>query len=152
MATTEKIRISGRQGITMELALYVLDCANCGVVFGITEDYEKRRRRDGDNFTCPNGHNNAWCKDELDRERAARRAEEKRAEQLSQELAAANTRALRERERREASDRQAAAYKGVATKAKKRAAAALCPCCKRSFVQLRRHLEAKHPDYTGEIA
>jgi hypothetical protein len=35
-------------------------------------------------------------------------------------------------------------------KARKRAAAALCPCCNRSFVQLRRHLASQHPDYKGE--
>lgn len=51
---------------------------------------------------------------------------------------------------RDQADASARAYKGAATRARKRAAAATCPCCKRSFVQLRRHLETKHPDYTGD--
>lgn len=41
-------------------------------------------------------------------------------------------------------------YKGAATRARNRTIAT-CPCCNRSFVQLRRHLETKHPEYTGAI-
>lgn len=36
------------------------------------------------------------------------------------------------------------------TRAKKRAATGTCPCCGRSFVQLRRHMAAKHPDHLAE--
>lgn len=95
---------------------------------------------------CPVGH--AW----VFGGKSAAEKERERAELLAQELAAANTRALREREAREFAERQASAYKGQATKARKRAAAAACPCCNRTFVQLRRHLETKHPEYTGALA
>lgn len=36
--------------------LTVLDCPQCGMTFGITTEYEKRRRDDHANFYCPQGH------------------------------------------------------------------------------------------------
>jgi DNA repair exonuclease SbcCD ATPase subunit len=56
-------------------------------------------------------------------------------------------RAQAERDLREDTERRLSAQKAQTTKARKRAAAALCPCCNRSFVQLRRHMETKHPGY-----
>lgn len=152
MATTEKLRISGTQGITMQLALYVLDCAACGVVFGITTEYEERRRDDGIAFHCPNGHVNSWQETAADRERKARIKAEKLAQQLEEDRSRYQEWLRKEREAHKATERRRAAAKGQLTKAKKRAAAALCPCCNRSFVQLRRHLETKHPEYSGEVA
>lgn len=37
-----------------------LNCASCGVVFGITAEYRDRRRIDHASFTCPNGHTNVF--------------------------------------------------------------------------------------------
>jgi hypothetical protein len=54
-------------------------------------------------------------------------------------------------EARAQAEASARAYKGAATRARKRSAVATCPCCNRSFVQLRRHLATKHPDYTGAV-
>jgi septal ring factor EnvC (AmiA/AmiB activator) len=87
----------------------------------------------GGDFWCPNGHKLSYTETDADR--------------LRDELARAKTDLLRAREARDSAERSAAAYKGEVTKAKKRAAAALCPCCNRSFVQLRRHLASQHPDY-----
>lgn len=77
-------------------------------------------------------------------------AGETKAERLERELQAERDYAGRVVAEREQAAASAAAYKGVATKARKRAAAALCPCCGRSFVQIRRHMAAKHPDYLAE--
>jgi hypothetical protein len=43
-----------------------------------------------------------------------------------------------------------AATKGHLTRTKKRAASGVCPCCRRSFKQLRRHMQNKHPVYLAE--
>ena len=45
-------------------------------------------------------------------------------------------------------DRHAA--KGQISKLKKRASAGVCPCCNRSFQNLRRHMGNKHPEFVGE--
>jgi hypothetical protein len=47
-------------------------------------------------------------------------------------------------------ERRLRAQKGATTRAKKRAVAATCPCCGRSFSQLRRHMAAKHPEALAE--
>jgi hypothetical protein len=102
---------------------------------------QQRQHRDGWQQTpiyCPLGHTHVIPGDgeaaklqkrlERERDRAAR--------------------LLAERDQIEASLR---AQKGATTKAKKRAAAAVCPCCHRSFSQLRRHMAAKHPDYDPAV-
>ena len=33
-----------------------VECSNCGVSFGLTEEFQSRRRRDRKSFYCPNGH------------------------------------------------------------------------------------------------
>ena len=41
----------------------------------------------------------------------------------------------------------ARALKGVVTRTKNRVKNGVCPCCKRSFVDLHRHMTTKHPKY-----
>lgn len=47
---------------------------------------------------------------------------------------------------------QRRAQKGQNTRLKKRIAAGVCPCCNRSFANLREHMAGQHPDFTGEGA
>jgi len=42
------------------------------------------------------------------------------------------------------------ATKGVVTRMKSRAANGVCPCCKRSFQNLKRHMTTKHPKFVGQ--
>lgn len=42
------------------------------------------------------------------------------------------------------------AQKAAATRAKKRAANGVCPCCNRTFKQLARHMVGQHPEYVAE--
>lgn len=37
-----------------------VDCASCGVSFGITPNFESQRRHDHAKFYCPNGHVNVY--------------------------------------------------------------------------------------------
>lgn len=131
--------------LTMEFTdrLVVTTCW-CGINHAVPEDlynHQRRQHDDGRQVTaiyCPLGHTHVPSGTPA-------------VERVRVELERARTRAARETARRDQAEASARAYKGVATKARKRAAAAVCPCCKRSFVQLRRHLETKHPDYTGNV-
>lgn len=38
------------------VAMTATDCANCGVIFAVTAQFDASRRRDGNGFYCPNGH------------------------------------------------------------------------------------------------
>jgi hypothetical protein len=100
-------------------------------------DHQERQHRDGRTQTgiyCPLGHSYII-------------SGEGEAERLRKQLERAEQRRKAEQDLREDTERRLSAQKAATTKAKKRAAAALCPCCNRSFVQLRRHIAAKHPDY-----
>ena len=112
--------------------LGLVTCASCGIQFGMPADYEQKRKEDGRRFYCPNGHDLVFGSE---------------IEKLKKELA-------REKERREQAEREALTARQSAGRARAetkrirtRVAAGMCPCCKRSFVQLRRHMATKHPDF-----
>jgi hypothetical protein len=117
-----------------------LDTCWCGITHAIPSDLKAKQRRDWQdgrqqtNIYCPLGHSYIISGE------SPLAAEQRRRER-------AERRAAAERDLREDTERRLRAQKGATTRARKRHAAALCPCCNRSFVQLRRHLATKHPDY-----
>jgi hypothetical protein len=120
--------------LSERVTLVVETCCNCGTVFALSAALQEVRLEDHRTFYCPAGHGQSYTgKTEAERER-------ERAEQAERELADARTRLMQEREELRVTKRRL-------TTERRRTAAAVCPCCQRSFVQLRRHLSAKHPDY-----
>lgn len=108
----------------------------CGVPLALPANLVRNARENGTSLYCPaTGHRFGWnsendkLRKQLDRQRARTTAVE---DQLR------------------AAERTNAALRGAATKARKRAANGVCPCCKRSFVQLARHMASQHPDFAGE--
>ena len=101
------------------------------------------RRRDHRTWYCPNGHPRHYP-GESDIEKAQRL-------QREAERVAEAHRMMRESEarRRASAEHRLRAQKGVTTKLRKRIAAGACPCCKRSFQNLARHMQTKHPEYPG---
>jgi hypothetical protein len=128
-------------------AFVVEHCYKCGVAFGLpTELYETAKRKGPDRtFYCPNGHGQSYIKSEADKLREEL-ANEKRRRQWAEEDA------RRQRQDAEHFKKSRDAYKGSVTKLKKRAAAGMCPCCNRHFVNLERHMATKHPSFTKEEA
>ena len=49
-------------------------------------------------------------------------------------------------------ERSHSATKGQLTKTKKRVAKGVCPCCKRHFTNVERHMASQHPEYAPEAA
>jgi hypothetical protein len=126
--------------ITRTVTLVDLSCCSCGLLFAVPERLKTQRQRDGGSFYCPNGHRQQFTVTEADRLREELERERRHRER-------AETRAIHYRDQADAADRSAAAYKGQATKLRKRVANGVCPCCRRSFAQLGRHMATKHPDY-----
>lgn len=114
-------------------------CINCGVPFGLDRAYRNERQKDHRSFVCPNGHSQFWPQENTE-ERLRRELAEAEGS-----AAAARARAQRAREETEATRRRLSAAKGQITKMRKRAAAGICPCCKRSFKAVRQHMESQHP-------
>ena len=46
-----------------------------------------------------------------------------------------------------AAERSNRALRGHLTRQRKRAAAGMCPCCRRTFENVARHMESQHPGY-----
>lgn len=118
--------------------LVVIHCHQCAIPFGIPERFQRARREDRETFYCPNGHGAAYRKSEADKLRAE--LDQMKADRDWQATTAQWARDDADRERRSHS-----ATKGQLTRAKKRAIAGACPCCSRSFVDVRRHMANKHP-------
>jgi hypothetical protein len=129
--------------ITRLVVLERTFCVNCDITFAVPADWLNQRRRDGRTFYCPNGHNLSYTESDADRLR-------KRVAHLEVQKTHLADQRDAERRARQAAEKSAAAQRGENTKLRKRAANGVCPCCHRSFTQLRRHMTAKHPGYVQE--
>lgn len=132
--------------IIFETVLEAVVCGACGVTFGMPEELITQRRRDHQSFYCPNGHGR-FFPDKTDAEKVQAAADKyKKLYQQEQKYAADVV------SERNAAQRSLSATKGVLTRTKNRIANGVCPCCHRSFKELQRHMEDKHPGYEKDEA
>ncbi len=124
-------------------ALTVLDCPQCGEVFGLQASLVDLRRRDGQSFCCPHGHSMSYPLGKSLQQRALEEAQ-RRAEVAERE-------AQRQRDAREWAEKQARGANIAASKAKAahrrlqhRVECGVCPYCRRTLQQLAAHMKAKH--------
>jgi hypothetical protein len=114
--------------IQTEIEIEIVHCASCGTAFGVLASYQVDRRRDHAVFYCPNGHNNFYpqkteaenLKEEL------KRKEQELADKVIEKIEIQN-------ELNTANSKLERVHKGT------------CPCCKRSFKDLSKHMQTKHP-------
>lgn len=131
---------------TFTSTLTIIDCPNCGMPFGISEDFEKRRRNDHADFYCPRGHVMAYT-GKSDAEKARDDAAALRRRLECTEATLTHT-----RDQLQATEYQRRAQKANNTKLRKRIAAGVCPCCNRTFQDVARHMKGQHPEYVTEGA
>jgi len=142
--TNTATRISGYidgQVVTM----YVGDCHECGVIYGITTQYEARRREDGKSFYCPNGHTGVFGKGEIAAANARAAAAEARER-------SARIRASAAYDQAQAAHRSASAYRGQVTRMKNKITAGVCPVgnCRRHFDNVQAHVLTEHKSWAHE--
>jgi hypothetical protein len=119
------------------------ECITCRVPVFVTETTESELRNNGRSFYCHNGHSMSYT--ETETMRLQKQIENlKQREQWALE---GKARALESARHQEA---RARTYKGKVTQLKRRVGNGVCPCCKRTFSQLARHMACKHPEYAGE--
>lgn len=107
----------------------------CGINLAIPSNlYEYANRRKGHGVYCPLGHSFIFTN--TIEEQLAR---EKQRHEATRDLLAAE-------------ERSHSATRGNLTKARKRAAAGVCPCCQRTFQNVARHVACKHPDFRAEAS
>lgn len=115
-----------------------MTCCNCGIAYSVPDRWCRERENDHKTFYCPNGHRQ-YFSGESSEEKLRRRAE--RAEQQNAMLS----------DERDAAERSARAFKGQATKLRNRAKAGVCPCCKRTFGNVARHMKQQHPTFGENV-
>jgi len=128
--------------LNVDLTLTSIDCGGCGGTYAISEKYRAIKYQEGGAWNCPycqigwgygNNGENAKLKKELELER-------KRKEWAQQDAA-------KEREAKEAAQRREIGQRAAKTRLRNRVKNGVCPCCTRSFTNLREHLATKHPDF-----
>ena len=125
------------------LQMVVVDCANCGVFFGMTQEFESRRREDGKSFYCPHGHSNVYgnsLADQLKKKEAELAKSKRYAKELDEW-------GREQYEQRKQVEKRLSSTRGVVTKLQNRIKAGICPVCRRNFHALSQHMQKQHPDW-----
>lgn len=110
-----------------------MECGGCGIAFAVPETWRAEKQKSGGGWYCPNGCSRVYRKSDVDRAQEELRAERERHERTLARLNDAE--AERAKVERKLKQQQ------------RRHAAGTCPCCKRTFQQLARHMKSKHPTY-----
>jgi len=127
--------------ILASLSFKTTTCITCGCPIAMVNNFYDSRLKDHVDFYCPNGHSQHFI-DETEEQKL-----KKQLERVTKEKEWAEQATKRAREAADHSDRRRAAAVGRLTRMKKRVQNGVCPCCKRSFENLHRHMTTKHPDY-----
>ena len=122
--------------LALEIDFTTVECGECGGVYALTTRYHAQKRNKGGFWNCPYCQC-GWGFNEDCSEFERLRREKRRAEE-ARDYARNESAALQ---------RQLSAQKGVTTKLRKRVKNGVCPCCNRTFVNLKRHMASKHPEY-----
>lgn len=128
---------------TFTETLVVQHCYKCHCAFGLSRDHYDRARASSDvNFYCPNGHSQVFA--ETEEQKLKRRLERKAEDARWYESQLTHT-----RDQLQATERSLRGHKAAKTRIKNRIAAGVCPCCKRTFQNVARHMEGQHPDFAS---
>lgn len=123
-----------------DVSMTQMTCGECFMVFCVpTTFYEDRKQGTSGlrSFSCPAGHSRRFANEtKFETERRLRQRAEQENARLAEEAYAAE----RARQRAET------ALKNH----KRRSAAGTCPCCKRTFANMRTHMMSKHPEFVAD--
>lgn len=131
----------------------VISCCNCGVQFGITESFERWRRKDHEWFYCPAGHAQHYSgENETEKLRSQLAAKDREIAAQRSRVEAEQRRVTEAREQRDTVTRSLRATRAVVTRTKKKIVAGRCPCCSHQFKDLKVQMATQHPAYDPEKA
>ncbi len=125
------------------IAIKLVDtsCCACGMVFSVPETWLEQRRANGESFFCPNGHSLSYKETTVKKLEKQLENEKQRREWAEKNEAAA-------REQEQTARRAEAIVRGKLKAQSERVKNGVCPCCNRTFQDLQRHMNTKHPDWT----
>jgi hypothetical protein len=123
--------------------MYTTHCAMCFIEFGMPKAMEDALRIEGRTFYCPNGHPLSFGEGKYEKTRRER-------DRLKQQLAEKDDALKRAYAAESEALMEAETAKKETKRLKRRASAGTCPCCKRTFRELARHMETQHPAFVAE--
>jgi len=107
----------------------IIECADCFIPFGISQEFESQRRADCSSFYCPRGHSLSYGgithKEEVKHLRARLSSAQERADHYG---------------------RRISSLRGVITKTKRKVHAGRCPYCGEEFKSLKAHMKNQHAE------
>jgi hypothetical protein len=122
-----------------------INCGKCGGTYALNERYRADRQKEGNGWHCPYCQTSWGYFGNGD------------IDDLKKKVANAEYREKLERERKERALSEAnqlrfslRSQKGAMSRIKNRVKHGVCPCCTRSFTNLREHMKTQHPDYSAE--
>ena len=125
-------------------------CASCGISFAAPTHFLNKCQEHGRTFYCPNGHSLSYGPspvEKLQAELEKAKREVANQKQVISDWAADYNRLYDEKA---GVQKQLAATRGVLTRTRNRIQNGVCPCCRRSFTNLHRHMARQHPDYARD--
>lgn len=137
--------------INLDVEFLVVTCGECGGTYGIASRYAQQKKDEGGSWHCPYCQV-GWGYGETTLDRLMKEKRELKLKLEREETRRRWEQRQKEQARAEATHEAARAngFKGAMVKAKKRVGRGVCPCCNRSFEDLRRHMASKHPEYADE--
>lgn len=123
--------------LSFRVELESTTCATCGVEFAAPSHLIRSKRENRGQIFCPSGHVGTWSETEADRLR-------KLLADRDRELLTKESALKFNRERAEKAEGQRDTAK---KKLGRLTENGVCPCCRRNFSALARHMKTKHPDW-----
>lgn len=115
-----------------------IDCFHCHAIFGMTDVAVKRYQNNHKTFYCP------YCQGAQSyNQESLLEKERKESQRLRHNLERSQCETTSAKQKARSAEYARRAEKGAKTRLKK----GLCPCCRRTFLQLQRHMENQHPEY-----
>lgn len=116
-------------------------CWNCGSNCAIPRNLYRQAKENGNGWYCPGcGQTNVYKTTEVQTLKAERARLEGQVAEERQRTRIARADADRNEARRRAE-------KAAKTRLKNRIAKGICPCCKRHFANVHRHITSQHPEF-----
>lgn len=129
-----KVKSGETVEITETIEFVLVECCKCATPFFMTKRLNAAFRANKETFCCPFGHQQGYYGKNTE-DKLRDRIEQLEKKSLEEKEVLQN-RWLDEMSRANKLDKQLKRiHKGV------------CPCCNRSFQNLKRHMETKHPDF-----
>lgn len=120
-------------------------CYKCGIVFAMPNYFRQKRTEDKEAFYCPNGHPQAFVESEVDKLKRQLERERQNTEWYKNAAKSKDTQI-------KGMNIQMGKVKAKLKRTETRVAHGVCPCCHRSFTNVRRHMKTKHPDYVEGVS